>query len=58
MHCGKVGTKAASFTAAAMGTEWSQRSEINTRPVTSNPGYKPELLDTTGVEFGDGGSAF
>lgn len=55
--CGKVGSQAASFTAAGMGAEWSQRSEQITRPVASVEGYnKPESLDTTGAEFGDGGT--
>jgi hypothetical protein len=57
MVCGKAGTQAASFTATAMGAAWSQRSEQITRPVASVEGYnKPESLDTTGAEFGDGGT--
>lgn len=52
MECGKAGTQAASFTASAMGTEWSQRSEQITRPVVSSLGYnKPVNLDTTGASF-------
>lgn len=57
-NCGKVGQTAASFTVVAMGSAWSQRSEQLTRPVASIEGYKPNMLDTTGAEFGDGGSAF
>jgi len=52
MECGKAGLKAVSFTTAAMGTEWSQRSEQITRPV-----YKPNTLDSAGAEP-DGGSGF
>lgn len=51
MLCGKAGTQAVSFTANAMGTEWSHRGvEITARPVSYNK------LDTAGAEFGDGGS--
>jgi hypothetical protein len=46
MECGKAGIQASSFIAAAMGANWSQRSEINVNPVL---GYnKP---DTNGVGF-------
>ena len=49
MSCGKVGT-AASFTAATVGSLWSQREQgiLATRPVGYN---KP---DTTGVGFAGG----
>ena len=59
MECGKAGLQAASFTASVMGTEWSQRSGTIIRPVAKAAGYnKPELLDTTGAQFGDGGTTF
>ena len=49
MSCGKVG-KAASFTAATVGSLWSQEQGIlATRPVSYNP-------DMTGAKFGDGGT--
>lgn len=55
MECGKAGVQAASFTASAMGTEWSQRSEQITRPVASTVGYnKPATLDTAGASFREG----
>jgi hypothetical protein len=55
MECGKAGLQAVSFTASAMGTEWSQRSDI-TRPVAKVAGYnKPANLDTTGASFQEGG---
>jgi len=55
MECGKAGTQAASFTASAMGTEWSQRSGQITRPVATVAGYnKPVNLDTAGASFQEG----
>lgn len=55
MECGKAGTQAVSFTASAMGTAWSQRSEQITRPVVSANGYnKPESLDMAGASFREG----
>ena len=55
MECGKAGLQAVSFTASAMGAEWSQRSEQITRPVAIVAGYnKPSNLDTTGASFQEG----
>jgi len=52
---GKVGSTAASFTVAAMGTEWSQRGEQITLPVDSK---RPYTLNITGAKFPDGGTTF
>jgi len=53
MLCGKVAEQGVSFTAAAMGAEWSQRGDI-TSPVS----YTPNKRNMTGAQFGDGGTTF
>lgn len=53
MHTAQKGGEQAVISAAIMlGAEWATGS-FN-RPVS----YQPNKLDTTGVEFGDGGTTF